>query len=182
MPNNSEQLLNQQLVIEKTGIKTGMKVADLGCGSNGFFVFLLAQAVGKEGMVYAVDVIKSALESIDKRAKANNLRQIKTVWTNLEIFNATKIESESLDLILVVNTLYQSLKRVDFIREAKRMLKRNGKMIIVEWNDATCPLGPLSENKVNIDLLKSGMQKLGMKQEDEFSAGQYHYGLIFSKG
>lgn len=179
--NSQDQLLNQQLVIDKAQIKNGMKVADLGCGANGYFVFPLAAAVGREGIVYAVDIIKSSLESIEKKAKLNNLKQIKTVWSNLEIFNATKIEAESLDLVLLANVLHQSQKRVDLIREARRMLKRGGKVLIIEWNDADCPVGPASENKVNIDMLKTGLEKLGFKSEEEFSAGRFHYGLLFSK-
>lgn len=182
MPNHSsQQLLDPQLIVQQAGIKSKMKVADLGCGSNGYFTFLLAHFVGREGTVYAVDIIKQTVESIRKRAGIENLRQIKTVWSNLEVFNATNIESESLDIVFLINTLFQSQKRVDLIREAMRMLKRNGKMIIVEWNNADCPLGPLPENKVDINLLKNGMNKLGMKQEDEFTAGSYHYGMVFTK-
>jgi ubiquinone/menaquinone biosynthesis C-methylase UbiE len=178
---SGQQFLNQQLIIKKSGVGNRMKIAELGCGSTGFFVFPLAQIVGKEGMVYAVDIIKSSLDSIEKKAKLNNLKQIKTIWSNLEIFNATKIEAESLDLILLINVLHQSTKRVDIVREVIRMLKRGGKMLVVEWNEVTCAFGPPNENKVKIDLLKQGLTKLGMKQEEEFLAGNYHYGLLFSK-
>ncbi|MCX6795919.1 MAG: class I SAM-dependent methyltransferase, partial [Candidatus Falkowbacteria bacterium] len=79
--NNSENiyLLNQELIIKKAGATEKMKVADLGCGSTGFFIFPFAQIVGKDGIVYAIDVKKSALESVIKKARLNNLRQIKTI-------------------------------------------------------------------------------------------------------
>ena len=179
--NTEQQLLDPKLIINKSGVGAKMKIADLGCGSNGFFVFPLAQVVGKEGLVFAVDIKKEALENINKRAKTNNVRQVKTVWSDLEIFNATKIETESLDAVFLINILYQSTKRVEMVREAMRMLKRNGKMIIVDWNDAECPVGPPADNKVKEALLKSGIRKMGMRLEDEFSAGNFHYGLIFSK-
>jgi ubiquinone/menaquinone biosynthesis C-methylase UbiE len=181
--NNSENLylLNQDLIIKKIGAVEKMKVADLGCGSNGFFVFPLAQLVGKEGLIYAVDIKKEVLENIAKKARQNNLRQLKTIWSNLEMFNATKIESESLDIALLINTLYQSEKRVDIIREAMRMLKKGGRLLIVDWNNLPCPFGPQVNHKVEIELLKNGMQRLGIKLEEEFLAGEYHYGLIFIK-
>ena len=181
--NNSDNfnLLEQELIIKKIGAVEKMKIADLGCGSSGFFVFPLAQLVGKEGLVYAVDVKKESLESITRKARQNNLRQIKTVWSNLEIFNATKIEPESLDVALLINTLYQSQNRVDIIREAMRMLKKGGRLFIIEWNKRPCPFGPQADHKVEIDLLKNGMQRLSMRLEEEFLAGDYHYGLIFIK-
>jgi len=178
---NEQQLLDPRLIINKAGIGSKIKVADLGCGSSGFFVFPLAQVVGREGLVFAVDIKRAALENISKRARTNNVKQIKTVWSNLEIFNATKIETESLDAVFLINILYQSTKRVGMVREAMRMLKRNGKMIIIEWNDAVCPVGPPADNKVKESLLKAGIEKMGMRLEDEFSAGNYHYGLIFIK-
>jgi ubiquinone/menaquinone biosynthesis C-methylase UbiE len=181
--NNSENtsLLNQELIIKKIGAVEKMKVADLGCGSNGFFVFPLAQLVGKEGLVYAVDIKKEVLENIARKARQNNLRQIKTIWSNLEIFNAAKVEPESLDVALLINTLYQSQKRVDIIREARRMLKKNGHLLIVEWNNLPCSFGPQADHKVDVEMLKNGMQRLSMKLDEEFSAGEYHYGLIFTK-
>ncbi len=178
---SDKQLLNQRLIVEKIGASNKMKIADFGCGSSGFFVFPLAQIVGKEGAVYAIDVKKSALDNIARSAKTNNLKQVKTIWSNLEIFNATFIEPESIDIGLLINVLHQSNKRVEIMKEVMRMLKHNGKLLIIDWNNISFALGPTSEHKVNVELLKSGMRRLGMKLEEEFVAGEYHYGLIFTK-
>lgn len=178
---SDKQLLNQKLIVEKIGAGDQMKIADFGCGSSGFFIFPLAQLVGREGMVYAIDVKKDALDNIARVARTNNLKQIKTIWSNLEMFNATFIEPESVDIGLLINVLHQSNKRVEIIKEVMRMLKHHGKLLIVDWNSVGCALGPAAEHKVNIELLKSGMRRLGMKLEEEFVAGEYHYGLIFIK-
>lgn len=45
---------NPEKIIKSVGVTRGMVVADLGCGP-GFFTIPLALAVGKSGMVYAVD-------------------------------------------------------------------------------------------------------------------------------
>jgi len=174
-------LLDVNFILSKAQISENTKVADLGCGASGFFIFPLAKLVGKRGKVYAVDILKTILETIDKRIKQENLENIKTVWSNLEIFNATKIESGSLDVILLVNTLYQSHKRPEILREAVRLLKKGGLLLVVEWKNIATPLGPPAEERVKADLLKAGAQKLGLKIEDEFDAGQYHYGIVFTK-
>ena len=178
---SDKQLLNQKLIVEKIGAGNKMKIADFGCGSSGFFVFPLAQMVGKEGTVYAIDVKKAALDNIARTAKVNNLKQVKTIWSNLEMFNATFVESESVDVGLLINVLNQSNKRVEMIKEVMRMLKHHGKLLIIDWNNVSFALGPISEHKVNVELLKSGLRRLGMKLEEEFVAGEYHYGLIFTK-
>lgn len=174
-------LVDANLVFQKAGVSDRMKVADLGCGSSGHFVFPAARMVGKNGKVYAVDILKTVLESVKKRAKQENLDNIDFIWSNLEIFGATKIESGGLDVSLLVNTLYQSNKRAEIFRETIRLTKRGGKVIVVEWKNIASPLGPPVEERVKADLLKAAGQKLGLKLEEEFDAGPYHYGLVFIK-
>ncbi|MFA5360182.1 MAG: methyltransferase domain-containing protein [Patescibacteria group bacterium] len=174
-------LIDVNLLFSKAQIGDRMKVADLGCGSSGHFVFPGARIVGKRGIMYAVDILRTALEAINKRARVENLANIKTVWSDLEIFGATKIEAGSLDVGLLINTLYQSHKRAEILRESIRLLKKNGKLVIVEWKNIAAPFGPPAEERVKKDLLENAVKKLGLKPEDEFEAGPYHYGLIYIK-
>ena len=174
-------LLDAKFILARAQIKEGMQVADLGCGASGHFVFPSARIVGKKGTVYAVDIMKTILQSIEKRAKLENLQNIQTVWSDLEIFGATKIDSGKLDVAMLINTLYQSKKRIEIVREAVRLIKKGGKLIVVEWKNSALPFGPSIENRVEKDLLKNGSAKLGLKIEEEFEAGDYHYGIIFDK-
>ena len=174
-------MIDANLLLGKIGVEEKMKVADLGCGSSGHFVFPAAQMVGKKGVVYAVDILRTALETITKRARAENLANIEAIWSNLEIFGATKIEAGSLDIALLINTLYQSHKRAEILRESIRLLKKDGKLAIVEWKNVASPFGPPTEERVKKELVDNAAKKLGLKQETEFEAGQYHYGLIYIK-
>lgn len=174
-------LLDVGLLLGKAQIKEKTKVADLGCGASGHFVFPVSKIVGSKGVVYAVDILKTSLETIKKRSKQENAKNIITVWSDLEIFKATKIEAESLDAGLLINTLYQSHKRAEILRESIRMIKKGGKLLIVEWEDTSSPFGPPLEERVKADQLKKVCEKLGLKTEEQFDAGQYHYGILFSK-
>lgn len=174
-------LIDVNYILDKAQIAEGMSVADLGCGTLGHFVFPLAKIVGKHGRVYAVDILKMALDTIDRRIKVEGCKNIKTIWSDLELFNVTKIESSSLDVGLLLNTLYLSHKRVEIIRESMRMLKQQGKLMIVEWQNMNIPFGPPVDERVKKDSLVQGAGKLGLKFVDEFIAGEYHYGLIFEK-
>ena len=168
-------------ILRKITLEEGQKVAELGCGNFGFFVWPLAKAVGRRGQVYAVDILRSTLEEIKHQALKENLPQIKTVWSNLEIFKATAIEANSLDCALLVNVLHQSDKRTEIIREAIRMITRGGKLLIVEWENTDSPLGPKMEKRVKLESLKIAEPKLGLEIQEEFPAGPYHYGLILTK-
>ena len=177
----SNTMLDTNLILAKGQVGSKERVADLGCGTTGHFIFPIAKLVGSGGKVYAVDILKTALDNVRRMAKNDNLRNIETVWTNLEIFGATKIESGSLDVAFLINTLYQSHKRAEIIREAVRMLKKDGRLVVVEWKKASSPFGPPTEERVNMDSLLIGAKKIGLRMEEEFFSGQYHYGFVFIK-
>jgi ubiquinone/menaquinone biosynthesis C-methylase UbiE len=174
-------LLDVNSLLGKSQLKERMKVADLGCGTAGHFVFPAAKIVGDRGLVYAVDILKPSLESIARRARQENIKNIQTVWSDLEIYRATKIDTESLDVALLVNTLFHSQKRAEIMRETIRMVKKGGRVLVVEWEDASSPFGPPAEKRVKIEPLKKVAEKLGLKVTEEFDAGEYHYGVLFTK-
>jgi ubiquinone/menaquinone biosynthesis C-methylase UbiE len=174
-------LLDTKLILNKINITDNIRIADLGCGSLGYFIFLLAERVGNNGLVYAVDILKSIIESLEKKIKIDNIKNVKPIWSDLEVFGATHIESGSLDTALLINTLFQSKKRAGLLREATRMLKKGGQLIIIEWKNVSLPFGPQINERVQEDLLRIACQKLGYELENDFIAGPYHYGLIFIK-
>lgn len=174
-------LLDVGLILHKAGVTDRKKIVHLGCGASGHFVFPSAKMVGKQGIIFAVDILKTVLERVDRQARQDGYGNVITVWSDLEIFGATKIENSSLDAGLLVNVLYESKKRADILREGIRMLKKGGLLVVVEWKSVATPLGPSLESRVSKDLLEAAGKKLGLHLEEEFIAGPYHYGLVFSK-
>jgi ubiquinone/menaquinone biosynthesis C-methylase UbiE len=181
MQKNKKLLLDIESTLEEVPVEVGQKVADLGCGNFGYFILAAAKIIGSKGLAYAVDIQKIHLKEVEKQAKKENLNQVQTVWTNLEKWKATKIESNALDVALLINTLNQSDKRADILRESSRMIKKKGKLLIVEWLNKELPFGPKPEKKVKKEALIDAAPKLGLKLDKEFSAGEFHYGLLFSK-
>ncbi len=175
-------LFDFNLLIDKVVSSNNQKVADLGCGSFGYFVFPLAKKIGNHGKIYAVDVVKENLESIKKAAKLEGLDQIETVWSDLEVYGgADKIKDNSLDVVFLISVLYQSKKYIDIIKEASRMLRPGGKMLIVDWkkNNETFKV-----QEIDKEILKEKIENikgLPLKIEEDFSAGEHHYALLLSK-
>jgi len=168
-------------LVEKVGVESGMKVGDLGCGNLGFFSFPAAKAVSKDGIVYAVDILKPVLSAVESKARQDGYDNIQTVWSNLEMVGATKIQEGSLDIALLVNMLFQSKKDDLVIREASRLVKRGGKVVVVDWLKIAAPFGPAVEDRTNPDEIKKFSVDAGLKLLDEFDAGPYHYGIVFEK-
>lgn len=176
----ANKLIDTALILHKAGIGEGMRLADLGCGTLAHFTLPMAAAVGENGLVYAVDVLKKSLENLEKIISQEHIHNIRPVWSNLEIYKATKIESASLDAAFLLNTLYQLKNRKEALREAARMLKNKGKLIIVDW-EKTQKIGPKPEMLLNRENLILVLQKMGLSLLDEFKPGPGHFGLIFEK-
>lgn len=174
-------LLDAQKVLEKVGISQDMKVGDFGCGGMGFFTLTAAKMVGKNGLVYAVDILKSALQSVRERARAQGLNNVKVVWSNLEIYKAAKIGDASLDIGLLINVLFQTDKDANIIKECARMVKPGGKLLIIDWKRTGAPFGPKLADRIDPEEMKRLAKPLGLEEEQTFEAGPYHFGIILRK-
>ncbi len=175
------QLLDALSVLKEVGIKQGYKVADLGCGAVGHFTFPAAEMVGKDGLVYAVDIRKIVLAGIKNRARIDGLTNIEVVWSNLEVPKSTGILNSSLDIAMLFNTLFQSKKREGVLKESIRMIKPQGYLAVVDWQLTDTLFGPVKEDRVDPEAVIQFCRNNGMELEKEFVAGKFHFGLLFKK-
>ena len=169
------------LILHKISVQESQNIAELGCGHFGHFIFPVAKLIGKNGTLYAVDILPSVLDEIKRRSHTENLPQIKTIWSNLEIFKGTKIESSSLDTALIINVLSQSEKKIEIIREAIRLLKNNGKLVIVDWKENYLLFGPKIEYRLKTEALRQAAPKLGLTIIEEFEVGTQYHAFILKK-
>jgi SAM-dependent methyltransferase len=82
-------------------VKDGQVVADLGC-ATGYFTLALADSVGTEGKVYAVDVNKKMIRALEKKVEKGNYRNIESHASSAA--DLCFIEDRSVDFVWA-NTL-----------------------------------------------------------------------------
>ncbi|MDP3971025.1 MAG: class I SAM-dependent methyltransferase [bacterium] len=170
-------------VIKKAGVKPGDIIADLGTGREGRMALSAGRIVGEHGIAYAVDVVKSILPTIATKAKVHGINNVQTVWSNLEIYGATRaITDNALDVAFLVTTLFQSKQRMKIMQETYRMMKPGARLAVVDWKPGvSAPFGPEEAVRVHPEEIKGYATELSMQLIEEFDAGQYHWGLIFVK-
>jgi ubiquinone/menaquinone biosynthesis C-methylase UbiE len=179
-PSNSI-LLDAPAVLAKAGVRAGTTVADLGCGTSGHFVIPAARMVGAAGHVYAVDILKSVLAGVESRAKLEGATSIETVWGNCELLRGVKIADSAVDTTLVINNLYMTKNRQTFLREAARLTKVGGKVVVIDWKPVASPLGPPAESRVSAEAVKADALAVGLKFAEAWDPAPYFWGLIFTK-
>jgi ubiquinone/menaquinone biosynthesis C-methylase UbiE len=107
--------------LEKVGLAPGQIVLEYGCGI-GSFTIPTAQIVGEEGTVYAVDIQPLAIEAVRKRAAKGNLTNIKVILSD----RATGLPDESVDVVLLYDTLHLVKDKPALLQELHRVLKADG--------------------------------------------------------
>jgi ubiquinone/menaquinone biosynthesis C-methylase UbiE len=90
------------------------------------------------------------------------------------------ISDLAVDLVFIPNVLFQVEDKDAIITEAERILKKQGKLIIIDWLPQAAQ-GPAQDERVAPKDIKKMAQELGFKLEKEFKAGKYHYVLVFKK-
>ncbi|MFA6027340.1 MAG: methyltransferase domain-containing protein [Patescibacteria group bacterium] len=183
MPYNTV-MFNVPAILKRLDIKHGYTVADLGTGREARMALAAAKLVGEDGIVYAADVVKSLLPAVMTKAAMYGFKNVRPVWTNLEIYGAAKaIADNSVDVAFIVTVLFQSKKQAEIIKEAMRVLKPGGRLAIIDWKkNQDSPIGPAMDRRINPESIKQIAEgQLGMRLQDEFDAGKCHWGLIFVK-
>jgi ubiquinone/menaquinone biosynthesis C-methylase UbiE len=176
------KFISPENIIKEIDIKPGAVIADLGCGT-GYFSIPLAKKVGKEGRVYSIDILKTKLEVVKSQARLLGLDNIIIQRANLEVPEGSKLSKESVDWVMLVNMLFQSNKegKDKIICEAKRILKKGGQMLVVEWGEQNSNIGPDKDLRVSKEELVRMAHEHGLGVIKEMNIGDFHYGLILAK-
>jgi len=170
-----EGFLNPNEVLNQLKLLGEMIAADFGSGSGGWAIPLAKRL--KFGKVYAVDILEEPLSALKSKAEIQKVYNIETINSNVE--KGIKLPDLSCDLVLLTNLLFQIEDKKRVLTEAKRVLKKGGKILVVDWLPEALQ-GP-REGRVSPDEVKKIAKNLNLKLEKEFRTGIYHYGLIFIK-
>ena len=117
--------VSPEQIIEMLDLTPSMIVADFGCGS-GHYVIGAAKKVGKSGKVYAVDIQQEMLSFARSQAQMIGLNNVETIWTDLEMPDATRLKENTVDLVIISNILFQAENKNQVIKEALRILNPAG--------------------------------------------------------
>jgi ubiquinone/menaquinone biosynthesis C-methylase UbiE len=176
----AKNFLDPKNILKQLAVSPGSMVADFGCGS-GFFSLAFAEAVGEEGKVYSLDILPSALESVESKAKLQGLANVIPERVNLEKEGGSKLPPESLDWVVIKDMLFQNKMKSSIVKEAHRVLKNGGKLLLLEWNDHNSTIGPEKKLRISKEELRNIAESQEFKEEKELLAGDFHHGAVFVK-
>lgn len=165
------------LLLANLGVKTGMKVCDLGCG-NGYYALEIAKMVGPQGEVVGVDIQPEMLEMFQKRAAE---RKIKNVSSVLGTVVDSKLPPGKFDLILCVDVYHEFSHPVQMLASIRQALAPKGVVALVEFR-AEDPNVPIrAEHKMTKAQIMREWPKNGFKLVQEFDQLPWQHLMFFGR-
>ena len=123
-----DEWMDVERIFRMAGVRPGDAVADVGC-HEGYLSVRLAEAVGKKGKVYAVDVREDRLNTLEKNARERKLSQIQTV---LGDYDNPHLPAEQLNIVFVMDTYHEIKAYEVFLEHLNAALKPGGRIVILE--------------------------------------------------
>ncbi len=176
LADDRQEELQPDHLLRELGLEEGHVMADIGCGP-GFFTLPAARIVGPEGRVFAADIQGEMLSTVKSRATEegrSNVRVVKTSDTEIPL------PAESFDFVLMAFVLHEVPQRARFLHRAARLLKRGGRLAILEWEKKETPHGPPLEDRVVPDELAADAEAAGLKVAERRSINDNQYLFVAS--
>ena len=145
----------------------------MGCGS-GYFTIPISHKVKK---VYGIDIQKEMLDYLERKMQKQRINNVETL---LSRENEIPLKVESIDLLLTVNTLHEFRNRKKMIKQIRRVLKPQGKAVIVDFKKEDANFGPPIRIRISKGETILLIQEQCFEVSEEHSLA-YHYLVIFLK-
>ena len=138
-------------ILQEVGIKKGFQVLDYGSGP-GAYVTAAAGMVGKTGKIYALDAHPLAVKMVQGIASRKHLMNVETILSNCQ----TKLPDNSLDVVLLYDTLHDLGDSNSVLEELYRILKQNGVLSVSDHHLKEAEIASKVTNKGLFKLSKTG--------------------------
>jgi ubiquinone/menaquinone biosynthesis C-methylase UbiE len=146
-------------ILNEVEINPGDKILDYGCGP-GFFAIMLAKRTGGSGTVYALDIHPVAIELVERRARKQNLSNIKTILSDC----STSLMDGSIDRVIFFDVFHDLDNPKEVLFELHRVMKPEAAMYFSDHH--------MKEKQILDRLTKDRLFVLRMKGRRTFTFGK----------
>ncbi len=164
-------------ILKRLGLKEQMVMADIGSGT-GYFTLPAAEIVGRKGSVYARDISREMIDTLQMKIKEQGLINIYPQVSSENTFNLPEL---SIDFVLLSHVLHESYDKALFIAELDQVLKNNGKVAIIEWRKKPMKQGPPLSKRLTPAETQALLKKQSFKAAVKFTMGLKFYALTVRK-
>jgi ubiquinone/menaquinone biosynthesis C-methylase UbiE len=178
---SSFDLIEPERLLGELGLKPDSILLDAGCGV-GNYSLALAAALGKHGLIYALDMWRPGLEALEKRAAAAGRKNLRPLQA--DISKTVPLPNASIDLCLMATVLHDLAEygtAAGALREVHRVLKPGGVLAVVEFDKVEGPPGPPMRIRLAPEEVEKLVAPYGFQMTGTARVGPYNYLMKFIK-
>ncbi len=159
----------------RIGLKEDSIVCDIGAGSG---IFTIPAAKITKNTVYALDIDDEMLSIIAHKRKEEGLANIALIKVQGHEFN---LSDHSVDIVLLVTVLHEIKELIGFLSEVKRIIRKGGRIVVVEFLKEQTPMGPPVEHRLGKETLGEVFNQLELTNTMYFEMGGNFYCLVIDQ-
>lgn len=167
------------LMVKSLKLKPGMTVADIGAGS-GRISLMMAEHVGDEGQVLAVDIQQEMLDLIRKKVKQRKIKNVELVKGTEK---SPRLHESTVDLALMVDVYHEFEFPYEMMLELSQAMKPGGRIVFVEFRleDPDVPIKRV--HKMTEAQVKKEMSppEFGLKWKETIGVLPWQHIIVFEK-
>lgn len=159
-------------VLAAMALHSGDTIADVGAGT-GYFSLPLAQAVGPQGKIYAVDAQEEMLSLLRQKLDKFTLSIVELIHAEAD---NTGLPASCCDLVFAANVWHEFDDHAAVLREFARVLKLNGRIAILDWRPDVLPEhGPSLEHRLDSSHVVDALRSSGFQKVATANVGLYSW-------
>lgn len=162
-------------VVDGLNLKPGDVIADIGAG-DGYFTRRFARAVSPGGQALGLEVSSSQVESMSRDADRLGLDSYQAMLVETD---DPGFEPRSVDVVFLCNAYHHLRNRVDYFKKVSGGLKKDGRVVIVDFYNKRMEVGPPPSHTLPRELVLEEMKSAGYKLLNDKDFLPYQYYLEF---
>ncbi len=139
------------------GIQPAQTALDLGCGP-GFWTLPLAEIVGAQGIVWALDVSQEMLDALVQRHPPAQVRPLLSELPHIHL------PDSSVDWIWGAFVVHEVEPLAGLVNEMRRVLRPGGRIGLLDWRpDAVHEDGPPRHHRLEAETVRRALRESGFR-------------------
>ena len=159
-------------------LKTGDRILDVGAGP-GYVSLMLADRVGPEGVIYAVDRSAEALAYLERLQRQRGILHIRRV-----VGDAATLEPAGLRVnsALIAMILHHAEDPADILRNLARLLPPRALAVVAEFHpDGPCDGGPPRVHRLRPEQVQAWCKEAGFMMVSYKRQAPEHYMFLIQR-
>lgn len=172
---------NRQKIVDALGLDDRERVADVGAGT-GFFSELLAEKVGPNGLVWALEISPVFIKHMKERFKKAGIGNIEVSESTDK---GTGLAEDSIDLAFICDVYHHFEYPIEMLRSLRHSLSAGGELVIVDFEriEGKTPQWLLDHVRAGKEVFRAEIERAGFYfvEEIEIEGVEDNYILRFRR-